>query len=590
MSNHGNHPRRAEPGRVGRETHELDGYLDGLRQEGRADSSGQFALDIRQAVEKLAQFFPPSGQDFLQYWVRFAVFYQPPEIWFKTNDGEVSLEFAACGPSEEEVRTLFAQGGMGLRYLQMAVVGALRQGYSQVKLRTPHWVAAFQPEQQSLSPLAGGRETCQLRATRGPQSGMLALLRKWRPPKAAFPTQEFLFLETPVRGILRRRREAPQAGLHLPEAAPEHALGLRRFLAPGQRVPTPARVVVVVHGAQLPPFDCSLFPAGSCVVIEAPDSRLDLSLRQLIEPALAPDMLRAAQERLEDWLSAWVRARPRGLWMLPCEVADWWLDRLLLRGDRAQAWESLKDGQADLRAKSACPLSAALLERASLLSAAFEPASAPGWHSRAQQAWDHLEEQSRQLSHFARLVQIWESLAQGGCVLPRPSWLTHSLRDLPLPLAWRCYRQIIRDSAGGVVTLEDEASDNVAHYYLLARLLLRHPVKDPALAITACEQLVARATDASPTVEEKLQLALLVSQVCQHALKTASRGRFELRLLQAASLRLSGDPTEAAAVLRVLLGAGSRRWSVQRVQRLCQELRQLGLHSEAEAVYGFRRL
>ena len=608
---------------------ELDGFLEDLRQEGQAESSGQFALDIRKAVEKLAEFFPPLESSFLHYWVRFAVFFQAPELVLETAGDQVSLEFAAEGPGVEEVRTLFAQGGIGLRYLQMAVVGALRQGYSQVELRGPSFTAVFQPQQQNLV-AQDGPARCQLRATRERQLGWLSRLRRWRRPMAAFPAQEFLFLETPVRGVPPRALEIPalmkltqEPGLQV-QAVPSQASGLRCFWTPEQRAPalfpqphlpsplSPARVVVVVHGANfVSQLDCTLFPAGSWVVIDAPEARLDLSLRQLIEPALAPGDLRAAQERLTGWLCDWVTERPRGLLQLSWETSDWLLDQLLSRGDRDRAWELLKDCLAHFSLNEE-PLSAAILERAALLSRSFEPEGAAGLQKQAEQAWEYLQELSfQEVVHFDRwnrLHQSWKTIVDAGAVrLPSQPWLERSISALPLGLGLRCYRQIIRDGLGEKRLfphfgrfLQERHSENLAYHFFQARLFLSQPVLQPELLLATCERLLARssrgqgppneAPEGPLTTKEKRELSLLVGEVCEHALlQIAPDDRVEfkidLKILLGTSLRLSDNHREAVAVFRALAMRPQRLSGLQ-LQRLQGEMCQVGLRHEAKEIWG----
>jgi len=80
---------------------DVDDFLQGMRSESLTDSSGQFALDIRKAVDKLGYLFPATGRkvnDFVHYWLRFAVCFGAPEIVMEDVESHLSMAFAGLGP------------------------------------------------------------------------------------------------------------------------------------------------------------------------------------------------------------------------------------------------------------------------------------------------------------------------------------------------------------------------------------------------------------------------------------------------------------------------------------------------------------
>ena len=590
---------------------DLDEFLQEIRSEGRPDSSGQFALDIKKAAEKLAHFFAPGGRDFLHYWIRFAVYFEAPEISLDETSHEVCLEFSGRGPEAEQVRGIFTQADRGLRYLQMGIIGALHQGYARVELETPVLHAVFLTHDQSLVTTSLLRGQCRLRATK-PGTARKRWVH-WGRTKC-FPIDDFPLLDRPASGQPRKLSAWPpkrERGILLcasplysrrlnhrhPLETPE--LGALRCLwIPHGAPPSPARLTLLVQGAHFETAcEANRFPPGTWALVEAPDAKLDLSLRKLVTPPLPPGRLAELQPPLARCLSRLLLAEPPLLERISLEMADWLVDHLFyfdnLEGAR-QLLEALIARFCD-DANTTEPLKAALLERGAALD--------PKWKAPAEKAW-------RSVWDSEEAVHNWRSLVESGCVrcLHHP-WIANCLCRLPVRRALKLYREVTRrpifepaDSQGPCASLLEPGlaqefveygSDSLLRNYLLAGHFLASGTSQiPSPAAVYCGQLLMAAIKGEETVPDlpdldlrltatdKHNIAVLVGAMCRHVLDVwhPQPHDFDLRLLLAETDLYLERTENARTQLRSLAGAAklmlrnqSAEDRLQRLQYICSQ-------------------
>ncbi len=82
--------------------------LGTLKQEGRVDSSGIFTMDIRKAIEKLAQFQLPQHYYYIPKMVQAAVAGGASFVQIKINESRVQIEFDGRPYSADELANLFS--------------------------------------------------------------------------------------------------------------------------------------------------------------------------------------------------------------------------------------------------------------------------------------------------------------------------------------------------------------------------------------------------------------------------------------------------------------------------------------------------
>lgn len=288
---------------------ELERHLDGLRGEGQAHSSGQFALDVRKAVEKLQAFFPQI--DYYEYWVQFAV----------ASGGEglqldpMEIRFRAAAPELEELRSLFTRAEIGYRYLQLGVIGALCSGAGSVTLETDRYTVEFT------------RDRHVIRVERRGPPGKIRLSADIE--RKAVPDFPYLRWEHPVR------------------------VQCRPFM-PGNDL-APARVFVVAHGLRLDsPYRVPELPPQTDVTLQyREDAAFDLALRKLNLPPAPP---------AGDVLRELMRIGPSAL---PLPAAEWVVSYSVWQGDEETARRLLRE--APNPPPGAYPLRAAWLEWRRLL-------------------------------------------------------------------------------------------------------------------------------------------------------------------------------------------------------------------------------
>ncbi|MBT9587364.1 hypothetical protein IV102_28745 [bacterium] len=232
--------------------------IEQLAQSGQHQSSGTFSIDL----SRVQLTFAAGCDDYLDYWFRFALYYEAPALTTNWSQRQLSLEFAAPGPDLEEMRSLLLHPKLGPRYLGMGVVAALAQGFERVVLETSRGRVSFDGGGHKTDPGQRIHRLCRITAT---HSNRLS--------KPRLPNLDLNGLKVLVNG-------KPWT------ATPE----------------CPAGLTVGLHGATLAWNGPQLLPPDMNWRYQADHAQLDLMLRQLVQPALSPAQVEHLQHNAEQEL------------------------------------------------------------------------------------------------------------------------------------------------------------------------------------------------------------------------------------------------------------------------------------------------
>ena len=256
--------------------------IEQLAQSGQHQSSGTFSVDL----SRVQLTFAAGCDDCLDYWFRFALYYEAPALTLEWSQRQLSLEFAAPGPDLEEMRSLLLHPKLGPRYLGMGVVAALAQGFERVVLETSRGRATFDAGGQKTNPSQRIHRMCRITANHASR------LSKPRLPDLDLTGRDVL-----VNGKPWTAKPKCPSGL---------SIGL--------------------HGATLAWNGPHLVPPDLSWQYQTDHAQLDLMLRQLVQPALSPAQVEHLQHSAEQEL---LNRSRRSLVQL-----EW----LMLRLFRQQRW------------------------------------------------------------------------------------------------------------------------------------------------------------------------------------------------------------------------------------------------------------
>jgi hypothetical protein len=403
----------------------LSERIQQLAQSGQHQSSGSFSLDRA----RVSLNFASGCDDCLHYWFRFALFYSAPQLRLEWSKREMTLSMDTPGPEPEEMHSLLLHPQLGARYLAMGALAALAQGYHKVVLDSPRGRVCFDGQSPRFYPNERLHRGCKITATHGQSLS-----------RPRLPQLDLGGLQVLVQGQAWSPAPAPRPGL-----------------------------TVIVHGAELAWNGPPLIPPDVPVRFRLDQARLDLMLRQLVQPALSQEQVSQLQQQVEDQL---VAAPERTLAQLE------WLQLRLFAGQR---WpECLRLLKAQPPPRPGQCFAAAYYERLAWLEG-----DGPT-RERADKAW-------------AEDIH-WSEVLESGCFPPpEEDWLVPTYGQFRGRLAACAYRHALglsgeRAEADFLQALWSFRRDTLGGNYLLAGCLLRlPPARLPREASHFCSQMLQAA-------------------------------------------------------------------------------------------------